>query len=95
MILREGVSDFFEVQTGVRQVFMLSSLLFLFLIDYGMRIANDRSRGFLLVKWIIDDLDYADDLAALARTQAQIRGKTENVWQTARCVGLEINAPKT
>ena len=43
----------------------------------------------------LDDLDYANDLAVLACTQAQIREKTEKVWQTARRVGLEINAPKT
>ena len=40
----------------------------------------------------LDDLDYADDLAVLACTQSQIQEKTENVWQTARRVGLEINA---
>ena len=101
VILREGVSDFFEVQTGVRQGCMLSPLLFLILIDYVMRIANERSRGG--IQWgissgrveYLDDLDYADDLAVLACTQAQIREKTEKVWQTARRVGLEINAPKT
>ena len=42
VILREGVSDFFEVQTGVRQGYMLSPLLFLILIDYVMRITNER-----------------------------------------------------
>ena len=40
-------------------------------------------------------LDYSDDLADLACTQAQIREMTEKVWQTARHMGLEINAPKT
>ena len=43
----------------------------------------------------LDDLDYADDLAVLACTQAQIWEKTEKVLQTARRVGLEINAPYT
>ena len=37
LILREGVSGFFEVQAGVRKEFMLSPLLFLILIDYVMR----------------------------------------------------------
>ena len=31
----------------------------------------------------------------LGCTQAQIREKNEKVWQTARSLGLEINAPKT
>ena len=43
VILREGVSDFFDVQTGVRQGCMLPPLLFLILIDYEMRISNERS----------------------------------------------------
>ena len=33
VIILEGVSDFFEVQTGVRQRCMLFPLLFLILID--------------------------------------------------------------
>ena len=101
VILREGVSHFFKVQTGVRQGFMPSPLLFPILIDYVMRITNERSRGG--IQWeifsgrlkYIEDLDYADDLDVLECTQAQIREKTEKVWQTARRVGLEINAPKT
>ena len=40
-------------------------------------------------------LDYGVNLAVLASTQARIRDKTEKIWQTARRVGLEINAPKT
>ena len=43
----------------------------------------------------LDDLDYADDLAVLACTQAQIRDKTDKEWKATSRVGLEINAPKT
>ena len=43
----------------------------------------------------LDDLDYADDLVVLACTQARIREKNEKLWQPARRVGLEINAPKS
>ena len=63
-----------------------------------MSIANVRWRGGM--QWgdssgrleYQDDLDYADDLAVLACTQAQIWGK---VRRTTRRVELEINAPKT
>ena len=43
---------------------------------------------------IIIILDYSDDLAVLAFTQAQIRDKTDKLWMAASRVGLEINAPK-
>ena len=64
-----------------------------------MRIANERSREG--IQWgissgrlkYLDDLHYADDLAVLEFTQAQIREKNEKIWQTARHVGLEINTP--
>ena len=39
--------------------------------------------------------DYADDVAVLVCTQAQIRDKTDKVWQAARRMRLEINAPKS
>ena len=80
---------------------MLSPLLFLILIDYVVRIANEGSRGD--IQWgissgrveYLDDLAYADDLAVLACTQAQIRDKADKVWKVASSLGLEINAPKT
>ena len=43
----------------------------------------------------LDDLDYTDDLAVLACTQAQIRKKTDKASHAARRVGLEINASKS
>ena len=65
-----------------------------------MRISNERSRRG--TQWgiyydrveYLDDLDYTDDLPVLVCTQAQIREKTEKVWQIARRVGLEIHAHK-
>jgi len=91
VILKEGVSDFFEVQTGVRQGCILSPLLFLILIDYVARIANEGSRGG--VQWgissgrveYLDDLDYADDLSWHAlKLRFEIRpiryGRLRAVW---------------
>ena len=43
----------------------------------------------------LNDLDYADELAVLACTQAQIRDKTDKAWKAASRVGLEINAQNT
>ena len=80
---------------------MFSPLLFLILIDYVVRIANEGARGG--IQWGIssgrveypDDLDYADDLAVFTCTQGKIREKIDKVWKAGSRVGLEINAPKT
>ena len=55
VVQKEGVSHLFEVQTGMRQIYMISSLLFLILIDYVVRIVNKNhaethSSEFLPVK---------------------------------------------
>ena len=96
-----GRSDqIFEVQTGVRQGCMLSLLLFLILIDYVVRIANERSRSG--IQWgissgrveYLDDLEYADDMTVLPCTHAQIRDKTDKVWQAGSLVGVEVISPE-
>ena len=71
VILKKGVSDFFELQTGVRQGCMLSPLVFLILIDYIVKIANESLRGGIQWRYsgrveYLDDLDYDDDLTILA-----------------------------
>ena len=64
---------------------MLSPLLILILINYVVRIANqgsrrDIQRGISSGRLeYLDDLNYADDLAVLACTQAQIRDKTDKI----------------
>ena len=58
---------------------MLFPLIYLIFVNYVVRIANEESR--VGIQWEIflghmeylDDLDYADYLAFLACTQAQIR----------------------
>ena len=81
---------------------MPSPVLFLILVDYVVRIANEGSRGGHTVgnffrsrgisawpwlrRWSLDDL---------AQVFAQIRDKTDKVWKAASRVGLEINVLKT
>ena len=74
---------------------MIYPLLFLILIDYVIRIANEGSCGG--IQWgissgrveYLDDLHYADNLSVLACAQA-LGNKTGKVWQAARRMGLEI-----
>ena len=94
VILKERVSDFFEVHTGVRQGCLLSPLLFLILIGYVVRIANEGLHGNIHLRIssgrveYLHDLDYDDDLAVLACNQAKIRDKVDKLWMSASHVGL-------
>ena len=66
VILGNTISESFPVQSGVRQGCIFSPALFLTVIDWTMqRTTADKCRG---IQWTIssqlEDLDFADDLAA-------------------------------
>lgn len=90
-------SDWFEIKTGVVQGCNMSELLFLVALDWVMRkTIEDGERG---IRWNftskLDDLDFADDTALLSSTQRHIQEKTEKLLQTAKRIGLKINANKS
>ena len=64
-----------QVKTGVRQGCVMSSFLFNLAIDWVMRKATeDEKRG---IRWkintILEDLDFADDIALLSHTFQHIQ----------------------
>ena len=67
-VLHEGkFSNYFAVETGVKQGCLLSELLFLVVIDWLMKqttegLIEDTGLGWVEDE-ILEDLDYADDLA--------------------------------
>jgi hypothetical protein len=91
------MSDSFEVKTGVRQGCLLSPFLFLLAIDWIMKSTTEGRRNG--IQWSLmdqlDDLDFADDLALLSHTQAQMQDKTSHLETTSAQVGLKVNKRKT
>ena len=79
----------FEVKTGVRQGYAMSSMLFNIAIDWVLcRTMEDQQRG---IRWtpftILEDLDFADDLALLSHTRQHIQEKdrpAQHVQQPGR-----------
>ena len=84
------------MRTGIRQSCLLSPLLFLVSLDWVTRTAFDRKRG---IQWTfktsLEDLDFADDLAALSHRIQDMKVKTRALEVQGAKVGLKINATKT
>ena len=89
-------TDFFPVRTGVKQGCCMSGLLFLLIIDWVMRQTVEGERTG--IRWnfttMLEDLDFADDIALLSSTMNHIQRKTTNLEENAARVGLKLNARK-
>ncbi len=97
VITGNNLSEWFLVQSGVRQGCIISPIRFLVAIDWiTTNTTADRSRG---IQWTLfsqlEDLDFADDLALLSTNQYDMQVKTDRLNNFARQVGLSINTSKT
>ena len=89
-------SDWFPVETGVKQGCVMSGLLFNIIIDWVMRNTTNTRRG---LRWkfttVLEDLDYADDIALLSSRYKDLQEKCTRLHQVSRYTGLSINTTKT
>ena len=97
VIVDGSLSDWFAVNSGVRQGCILSPILFLVVIDWIMRnTTSDKQRG---IQWTLftqlEDLDFADDLACLSTNLNHLQEKTNRLQGFAQKTGLNTNHKKT
>ena len=81
-----GMTEWFQVLTGVKQGCTMSGFLFLLVVDYIMRQTTDsNSNG---IRWTLceklDDLDYADDIALLSSKFKHSQDKLEKLNNIAK-----------
>ncbi|VDP59893.1 unnamed protein product [Schistosoma mattheei] len=87
------LTDAFQVGTGVRQGCLLSSFLFLLVVDWIVKTLT--SEGKHGAQWTardqLDCSDFADDLALISHTHEQMQIKTASVAAVSASLGLNIH----
>ena len=101
----DGVTEFFDILTGVLQGDTLAPFLFVIVLDYALRKAIDSREeelGFTLVPRksrqvspvTITDMNFADDIALISNTVEQAQELLLSVEECLK-VGLQLNTKKT
>ncbi len=90
-------TNFFTIETGVRQGCILSPLLFLMAVDFVMQKAMAHPEFGIPWRWSkqLTDLDFADDIALLGTTRKNIQEMTKRLGQEASKMGLCISTSET
>ena len=99
-----GITDPFEVSTGVLQGEVLAPFLFIILVDYLLKKATSdldsrvityprRSRRYPVE--VLNDLDFADDIVLLESTIPLAQAQLTSTAAAAKDLGLIISVPET
>ena len=75
----------------------MSSILFNLVIDWVLRKTTEDARKG--IRWkintVLEDLDFADDIALLSHTHQHLQDKTNRLSKFAKHIGLNIRDTKT
>ena len=93
---RSETYDWFMIKTGVKHGCAISGFLFLLCLDWLIRKATeDKTRW---KRWnfttVLEDLDFADDIAQLSSTFNDLHKKTGRLAEEAAREELKLNARK-
>ena len=100
----DGDTEFFTILAGVLQGDTLAPFLFIICLDYILRTSLDKIKenGLVLNKSTsprhainITDADYADNLALFANSISEARALLHSLENSAKDIGLHVNASKT
>ena len=97
-VLDEGEeSEWFKVNTGVKQGDVMSGFIFLMVVDWIMR--NTTAGNKTGIRWNftskLEDLDFADDIALMSSRYTHMQTKTRQLNQFGARTGRRINKKKT
>ena len=96
VIEEKETTEWFEIKTGVKHGCVMSGFLFLLMIAWVRKKATSEARRG--IRWnfmaVLEDLDFADDIALLSAKIQDLKDKTKNVIKESERVGLKLNAKK-
>ena len=93
-VVEGNMIKWFMIKSGVKQGCMISGFLLLLCLDWVMRKATaDKRRGIMWnFSTVLEDLDFADDIAILSPKFSDLHEKTGRLAEEAARVGLKLNA---
>ena len=105
IVTPDGITNSFEISTGVLQGDTLAPSLFVLVIEYCMRLALGESTdaGFTITPaWSrrvkakkISDAEFSDDIALITNTVGDAEELMKDVESVSLCAGLTMNESKT
>ena len=92
-----GTTDWFQIQKGVRQGYILSPCLFNLYAEYIMRNAGleEAQAGIKIASININNLRYGDDSTLIAESEEELKSHLMKVKEESEKVGLKLNIQKT
>ena len=93
--INNQISDWFDVNCGVKQGCVLSPTLFSMFINDLVDSVRATGRGLKIKDANIDILMYADDVVVLAETEGDLQAILNSVSSWCRSWGISINVKKT
>ncbi|KAF4110902.1 hypothetical protein G5714_007933 [Onychostoma macrolepis] len=90
VLTENGITNFFPIETWVRQGCVLSSVLFLLVLNFVLcQSVNQQRNGLPLGQMEqLTDLDFVDDIALLASTQPGLANMTTALERESTKIGL-------
>ena len=92
-----GTTDWFQIEKGVFQGFIVSPCLFNLYAEYIMRNAGlvEAQAGIKIARRNISNLRYADDTTLMAESKEELMSLLMKVKEESEKVGLKLNIQKT
>ena len=89
--------DWFKIEKGVHQSYILSPCLFNFCAEYIMRNAglDEAQAGIKIAGRNINNLRYTDDSTLMAESEEELKSLLMKVKEESEKVGLKLNIQKT